>query len=373
MKIHRHLPLRFHYQQPIKRRESPRRINMTVCVAAICNNNQIIGAADRMLTAGINQDIEYEPPQSKIFQVRDSIFCMYAGTAETFTPVFNRVFKDVTLPAVKNDSPPKQWSVQEIAELHAKYYRELQRQRAEETILVPRGLTFDTFIKNQSKMASDIIGNLDNELIQFHLPTVQAIYGGVGSAGLELYIVENETVICETMLGMAVIGGGMNHAASELMFANHARWKPVPDTILMVYSAKKRAEVAPGVGKATDMVWSGPRPQVFSILYDGVKDTTGLGLRDKLDAVFTWRETQYHKIAQRALTKFSCDYEQLRIEAQKLATKSQQAPATSSISPPPPSSQYLTSATPTVPPPAPSRPSDRRSAPTSPQPGSSSG
>jgi hypothetical protein len=38
------------------------------------------------------------------------------------------------------------------------------------------------------------------------------------------------------------------------MFAKHAGTKQFPETMLLTYSAKRRAEVAPGVGEDTDMV-----------------------------------------------------------------------------------------------------------------------
>jgi hypothetical protein len=42
------------------------------------------------------------------------------------------------------------------------------------------------------------------------------------------------------------------------MFAQHDRSKPFPETLLLTYAAKKRAEVSPGVGEGTDMFTIGP-------------------------------------------------------------------------------------------------------------------
>jgi hypothetical protein len=50
------------------------------------------------------------------------------------------------------------------------------------------------------------------------------------------------------------VGYGEWHSQSQFMFAGHAPWKNFPETFLLTYSAKKRAEVAPGVGAHTDMV-----------------------------------------------------------------------------------------------------------------------
>ena len=51
---------------------------MTVCVAAICGDSSIVGASDRMITAG---DVEFEPPQTKLWNVSSSIAVMIAGDA----------------------------------------------------------------------------------------------------------------------------------------------------------------------------------------------------------------------------------------------------------------------------------------------------
>lgn len=49
---------------------------MTVCVAAICDSKTILGASDRMLTAG---NVQFQPPSSKIYPITASIAIMVAG------------------------------------------------------------------------------------------------------------------------------------------------------------------------------------------------------------------------------------------------------------------------------------------------------
>lgn len=55
-----------------------------------------------------------------------------------------------------------------------------------------------------------------------------------------------------------------------MMFAGHSKWKPLPETLLLVYSAKKRAEVAPGVGEATDMFMVGAQLGSYFLIGDNV-------------------------------------------------------------------------------------------------------
>ena len=59
-------------------------------------------------------------------------------------------------------------------------------------------------------------------------------------------------VNCDSV-GFAAVGIGARHAESQFMLAGHSRYSPMPETLLLTYLAKKRSEVAPGVGEGTDM------------------------------------------------------------------------------------------------------------------------
>ncbi len=60
-------------------------------------------------------------------------------------------------------------------------------------------------------------------------------------------------IACYDSVGFAAIGYGRRHAESQFMFARYTSAARPTDAILLTYVAKKRAEVAPGVGMATDM------------------------------------------------------------------------------------------------------------------------
>ena len=49
--------------------------------------------------------------------------------------------------------------------------------------------------------------------------------------------------------------------------------RPLPETLLLTYAAKKRAEVAPGVGSGTDMFTMGSQPGTYTtILPEVIQD-----------------------------------------------------------------------------------------------------
>ena len=109
-------------------------------------------------------------------------------------------------------------------------------------------------------MDSNLVQQITVELINFQAPDVETILTGVDQEVpyTHIYLIKNGDISCQDTIGFAAIGIGSWHANSQLMFAGHTRWKSFPETLLLVYSAKKRAEVAPGVGEATDMITIGP-------------------------------------------------------------------------------------------------------------------
>jgi 20S proteasome alpha/beta subunit len=230
-----------------------RRIAVTVCIAGICEGTSIVGASDRMITAG---DVEYEPPQTKVVSLTTSIAAMIAGDAalqtEIFMPVFDKVNAQIsTLP---NDWVP----VRTVADWYYEIYRQVRNSRIEQMILNPLGLDRNTFISRQNELQSQLAMKLAGEILNFDMPEIETIVAGVDSSGPHIFVVDNKGVTARDSVGFAAIGAGYWHANSQFMFSEYARWKPMPEVLLLTYAAKRRAEVAPGVGQGTDMFMIGP-------------------------------------------------------------------------------------------------------------------
>lgn len=123
---------------------------------------------------------------------------------------------------------------------------------AEAAVLRPLGLDLLSFLGTSLGEA------LAREMLAFALGDVALIIVGIDSSGPHLYSVENEVVACHDFAGFASIGIGNWHANSLLMAAGHTKRRLLAETFLLVYSAKRRAEIAPGVGNGTDMFIIGP-------------------------------------------------------------------------------------------------------------------
>ncbi len=226
---------------------------MTVCVVAIAENGSIFGASDRMLTAA---DVQFEPQQTKVGAITTSIVIQFAGDASVQASVILSVLAD-TKAQIQKD--PATWvNVCDVAELYRHYYDKLRFAQVEHRILMPLGLDRETWLTKQKDMEPNLVKNIATELMNYEFPSVEAIVSGIDATGAHIYVVRDGIVSCQDTVSFAAIGVGEWHATSQFMFAGHTRSKPIPETVLLVYSAKKRAEVAPGVGKDTDMFVIGP-------------------------------------------------------------------------------------------------------------------
>ena len=226
---------------------------MTVCIAAIYDNSSVVGASDRMLTAG---DIQFQPYQSKIWALTTSVVAMVAGDIAVQAEVFQYVSGVVT-ERVKTE-PENWWKVSDVAELYSRAYVDLRLKRAERASLAPLGLDRNSFIQRQKELTPEVAQRLLRELTSFELPGIATIIAGVDGAGPHLYVIENHLVSCNDATGFAAIGAGNWHANSLFMSAGHTRSSPGPRTLLITHRAKRKAEVAPGVGAETDMFVIGP-------------------------------------------------------------------------------------------------------------------
>jgi hypothetical protein len=226
---------------------------VTVCIAARAGNI-VVGASDRMLTSG---DIQFEPSAgTKIYALSNSMFMMTAGDSALHAEMTGMVIREIAARIVAE--PQNWWRVSEAANLYVKYYNLVKNKRAEDAILVPLHLDEQSFIANQRTMSEDLVKDLAKELLNFQIPDVSAIFAGLDPDGCHIYTVYNNEANCVDNVGFAAIGIGERHASSQFMFARHAWNSPFSDTLLLTYYAKRKAEVAPGVGNGTDMMMVGP-------------------------------------------------------------------------------------------------------------------
>ena len=259
------------------RRRFNRKAPMTVCIAAICNNSDtIFGACDRMLTAG---DIEFEPAlrpvatsnmaqttNPKIVHATSSIVIMTAGDSALQTEITDDVKSEVR----ERIKGMKSWlPVKEVVGIYVEAYNRAKAARLNNSVLVPLGLNSNTFVSRQSEMSAAFIAETSTRIRQFEFEFmsshgVETIITGIDATGPHIYTVfkcaSGDAVMCCDALGFAAVGSGSRHAESQFMMSGHGPFSDREETLLLTYVAKKRSEVAPGVGRATELFVAGPAP-----------------------------------------------------------------------------------------------------------------
>jgi hypothetical protein len=262
--------LRFSDELLIKWKKQKRKAHVTVCIAAICNNGVIMGASDRMMTAG---DVEFEPltqgsASSKIISLTSSIVAMTAGDAGLQAEILQRVFAIVNNRVL--EQPKNWWAVKDVVDLYFQIFNEIKSERASRVFLAPFGLNAKSFIENQKQLTDSFVKQITSEMVNFEMPQIETIICGVdlSSPFAHIYKLWNNGYVCCDPLGFACVGIGARHAELEFMSAGHNRSSLMPETLLLIYTAKKRSEVAPGVGKETDMFTMGPNLGTFAFLKD---------------------------------------------------------------------------------------------------------
>jgi hypothetical protein len=218
---------------------------VTVCIAARCIGGNIFCASDRMLTAG---DIQYEPPSPKVFQLTKHVVSMMSGDAAFYTEIMDSVLRQL------DPNTEDFVAVTDVADLFVHFRSEAHRKRAASAILSPLGLNSETFMSRQQELDPNLVDKLATELINYYVPEVDVIIAGIDTKGAQIYVMSGGEVTCNNAIGFASVGSGSRHAESQFMLARHSWNAPTSDTLFLTYSAKKRSEVAPGVGSATDML-----------------------------------------------------------------------------------------------------------------------
>jgi hypothetical protein len=224
-----------------------------------------------MITVG---DVtEYEPPTPKILGLTSSIVAMLAGDMGLQSELIGDL-KDFVNGRIARK--PTEWlKVKDVVEWYTFYYSQAKLKRAENQVLMPLGLTRHTYLKEHP----DLSAKLAKELVNYEMPGIETIITGIDTTGPHIYVTDGVDIRCSDSSGFAAVGTGAWHASSQFMLARHGFNSPLPETLLRVYISKKRAEVAPGVGKDTDMFFIGPQI--------GSSSSIRQDIIDKLDKIYT--------------------------------------------------------------------------------------
>jgi 20S proteasome alpha/beta subunit len=294
---------------------------VTVAVAAICAYHEerpqaVIAASDRMITVG---DVQFEPSMMKIFPLTNSIFAMSAGESSVNAEVIAGANTDVNKWLGDN----KGWlPVEEAARIVGRQMQAYTMRVGDVEILGPLGLTRQQFLQfPKSHWFQEVFDRL------FAVDSgSDLIVAGVDDSGPHIWKVDGRgKPWCHDPAAFAAIGIGQRHAESQFQFGYHKPWSSFTDTLFLTYKAKRRAEVAPGVGRIfTDMCVVTNPGTLTMLRYEDIDFLEGLYkslLKAERDVAASHKQEMEGKFQQMFTAA---------AEAQKAAQASEQQPPTAS-------------------------------------------
>ena len=172
---------------------------------------------------------------------------MNAGNAEIQADI-------VHLIAQRFDRFKGKHRIRDFAQAYLELLNDAKKTIATNQLLSSFGLTADTFISRQLEMNDRFVDRLTSAIFQVETGC-ETIIAGLDDTGPHLYKIDDSGLRCCDAVGFAAIGYGARHAESQFMLGEHIRASSLIDTAMLTYIAKKRSEIAPGVGQDTDLFY----------------------------------------------------------------------------------------------------------------------
>lgn len=217
---------------------------MTVGIGLICERGQsVVLAADRMITSEVPA-AQHEGRSRKISRVASQAAVAVSGLLTDSTYVLRHM-----------DSSATSGSVEEIADAILRSRTQLRRLIVE-NLYTKRHLGMDLveFGRQEEKAGNPLFRDVALKLSMYQL-SLFFLLGGVDNLGAHLFTINDATAVpaSHDHVGFTAIGSG--HAEAHVSLARRGyriSWS-LTEALYGVYEAKRAAELAPGVGKTTDI------------------------------------------------------------------------------------------------------------------------
>ena len=224
---------------------------MTVCIAALYGDGAgVIMASDRMVTAHIPIGYEFEYKEdTKIVELDGaaSVFALIAGDVLRGNEIFNLARSEL---AQKDGG----FTASEAAEVVRGSYQKVRLANVVHRELEPRGLDLNSYYGRHQQLLPQVVQMVDQALFSADLGVEILIAGPSGQAHTIHTILNPGTTHNNSSIGHGAIGSGAPHALYSLIEGSYTPSLDKEAVVKLVEKAKKRSEVAPGVGKETTVV-----------------------------------------------------------------------------------------------------------------------
>ncbi len=220
---------------------------MTICIAALAENgSKLVIAADQMITANIPISYEFETDDvQKIYNITDKCYVLTAGNALFACEI-------VKSAKMKIDAIQGNHTVQSIADIVRQEFVKFRNTVITRNVLEPRGITLADYYKVQQQLVPGVIQEIENALVNSNIGVELIVAGQNDGGDCHIFTITHPgQLLSHDAIGHVSVGSGAPHATYYLIGSTYKKSLSVGQVRRMVLNAKKKSEVAPGVGKAT--------------------------------------------------------------------------------------------------------------------------
>ena len=229
---------------------------MTVGIAAFADNSKkLIIASDQMITSTVGGSplgggITYQWQSTDIHK----IFPLPRGTGAILMAGNESYARTIINTSIRSIETKKAEEIEAIVEIVREEYANFRLINFVQSVLVPRGIqNFSAYYELHARLANDLRTFIDTTLGNWS-GCCDLIVAGKDRAGtFSLYSISNPGIANNHDLnGYVCIGTGGPHAMYHIIGAGYKKGMPEPEVKKILEEAKKKSEVAPGVGSFTD-------------------------------------------------------------------------------------------------------------------------
>ncbi len=225
---------------------------MTQLIAAICEGGKkVVTVSDRMVSTA-DMTLAFEPEESKAQPIAHKAVVLVAGTMHE--PDLIRDAREKTRGKER---------IREIADGLKEIYQDLRTSRIEDEVLRPcAGIsTIAEYHEKQRTLHDAVVMEL-NERIRGYQLGLMLLLAGVDEQGHVILIADPGIWRSYDNMAYCCAGMGERHADNVFAWYRYTQHIPLNDALYIAFEAKKKAEMAGGVGRATDILLIG---------HDGIK------------------------------------------------------------------------------------------------------
>jgi hypothetical protein len=217
---------------------------VTQLIGVICENGEkVITVSDRMVSTG-DMTLTFERQRMKATKITSKAVILTAGTVHQ--PDLIRE----TMAKAKNEA-----TILDIANILKDVYQTCREQAMVDEILRPQLAikSFDDFQRKQKDLDDHVVMGLMDRISTYDLG-LHLILAGIDTEGHLFRFNNPGTYRSYDSLSYCSVGIGDRHTDTVFAWHRYSNRYSLNEAMYIAFTAKKRAEVAGGVGKLTDIL-----------------------------------------------------------------------------------------------------------------------